>query len=330
MIKVGIIGANGYLGLELLRLLKVHPKVKISKILKRESLIEDEFTHLSGFSFNDCLTSNLSDFTELDCIFISLPHGHSYEYVKELLGKTKIIDLGADSRITDKSLYSQYYSNDMDPNIQKHFTYGFIERDREIIKKASNIANPGCFALCTQLALLPFNEIINFASITAITGSSGGGKEPSSKNHHSKRAKDMFSYGINSHRHLAEIYQSFPHLSKGISFVPTSGPFVRGIFLTAHINLKQNLSNDDVLNLLQSKYNKETFVRIQNQVNLSNIIGSNFCDISIKQTSPSSIVIQSSLDNLMKGASGNAVECFNLMHNLNYNEGVGNLVPFYI
>jgi N-acetyl-gamma-glutamyl-phosphate reductase len=330
MIKVGIIGANGYLGLELLRILKAHSKVEISKIFKRESLIEDEFTHLSGLSLNNCLTSNLSDFIELDCVFLSLPHGHSYKYVKELLGKTKIIDLSADSRITDKSLYSQYYFNDMDSNIQKHFIYGFIERDREMIKKANNIANPGCFALCTQLALLPFNEIINSASITAITGSSGGGKEPSPKNHHSKRSKDMFSYDINSHRHLAEIYQSFPHLSEEISFVPTSGPFVRGIFLTAHINLKQNYSNDDLLNLVRSKFNAETFVRIQDQVNLSNIIGSNFCDISMKQTSPSSIVIQSSLDNLMKGASGNAVECFNLMHNLPYNEGVGSLMPFYL
>ena len=108
MIDIGIIGANGYLGIELIRILKVHPKVNIKHILKRETVIENEFPHLLDTSLNDTLTSNVDDFKNLDCVFLSLPHGHSYDYVKELLGEVKIIDLSADSRISNKTLYSQY------------------------------------------------------------------------------------------------------------------------------------------------------------------------------------------------------------------------------
>jgi len=330
MINVGIIGANGYLGLELIRILKVHPHIKIKSIFKRDVLIEDEFKHLMNTSLNETLSSDISDFQNLDCVFLSLPHGQSYDYVKQLIGKVKIIDLSSDSRISNKSLYSQYYNHVMDENIQKKFTYGFIEKNSEDIKNAHNIANPGCFALCTQLALLPFSEVITSASVTAITGSSGGGKEPTIKNHHSTRSKDMFSYGINTHRHLAEIIQSYPNLKDSLSFVPTSGPFVRGIFLTAHLALDSKYSLEDLTSKFHSKFSKDGFIRLQDQVNLTNVVGSNYCDISITQGADNKVIIQASLDNLMKGASGNAIECFNLMHNLPINEGVGALIPFYL
>ena len=202
MIKVGIIGANGYLGVELIRILSVHPEVKLSKIFQREMEIDEEFPHLQSLNIKDLQTSNLDDFKNLDCVFLSLPHGSAHEYVKELLSKVKIIDLSSDFRISNQEDYNKYYKSNFDADIQSKFQYGFIENSIDDIKKSSNISNPGCFALTAQLSLLPFQSIIKKVSITAITGSSGGGKNPSNKNHHSTRSKDIFSYNINSHRHL--------------------------------------------------------------------------------------------------------------------------------
>ena len=197
MIKVGVIGANGFLGLELLRILSIHPKVEIAKILKRENDIEEEFSHLSSLNLNDNQTSSIEDFKNLDCVFLSLPHGYANEYVKELINKVKIIDLSADYRIDDINSYKEYYKSSFNPEVQNNFDYGFIENNLVNIQKATNIANPGCFALASQLAILPFHTLIDNISITAITGSSGGGKMSTSKNHHSVRSKDIFSYNVN-------------------------------------------------------------------------------------------------------------------------------------
>ena len=330
MIKVGIIGANGFLGLELLRILSIHPKVKISKILKRENDIEDDFTHLSALNLNENQTSNINDFKDLDCVFLSLPHGSANEYVKELINKVKIIDLSADYRIDDINSYKEYYKSSFDPDIQNNFDYGFIENNLDNIQKSSNIANPGCFALASQLAVLPFHELIDTISITAITGSSGGGKLPTSKNHHSIRSKDIFSYNINKHRHLAEIFQSFPNLKNNLSFVPLSGPFTRGIYLTAHIHSKENVDFNKISSLLKKTFNDHPFIRIQSQAKLSNVVGSNYCDISVSIKDEKNFVVESCLDNLIKGASGNAVECMNIMFFEDQSLGLKDILPLYL
>jgi len=330
MIKVGIIGANGFLGLELLRILSIHPKVQIAKILKRENDIEEDFTHLSSLNLNENQTSNINDFKDLDCVFLSLPHGFANEYVKELINKVKIIDLSADYRIDDINSYKEYYKSPFNSDIQNNFDYGFIENNLENIKKSSNIANPGCFALASQLAVLPFHEFIDNISITAITGSSGGGKLPTSKNHHSTRSKDIFSYNINKHRHLAEIFQSFPHLKDDLSFVPLSGPFTRGIYLTAHIRSKENVDSSKINSLLKKTFNDHPFIRIQSQAKLSNVIGSNYCDLSVSIKDENNFVIESCLDNLIKGASGNAVECMNIMFSEDQSLGLKDMLPLYL
>ena len=330
MIRTGIIGANGFLGLELLRILSIHPKVEISKILKRENEIEDEFTHLSSLNFNEIQTSNLEDFKELDCVFLSLPHGSAHEYVKELLNKVKIIDLSSDFRISDANSYDSYYKTSFDPSVQSSFTYGFIESSLNEIKKSSNVANPGCFALASQLAILPFHSLIDKISITAITGSSGGGKLPSLKNHHSTRSKDIFSYNINKHRHLAEIFQSFPNLSDKLSFVPLSGPFTRGIYLTAHIQTSEQINSNSINSLIKKTFINMPFVRFQQQAKLSNVVGSNYCDLSVSIKDENSFVVETCLDNLIKGASGNAVECMNLMFSEDQSLGLKEMLPLYL
>ena len=156
MIKVGIIGANGFLGLELLRILSIHPKVSLQKILKRENDIDDEFTHLSSLNLTELQTSNLDDFHNLDCVFLSLPHGSAEEYVKELIGKVKIIDLSSDYRINDAQSYEKYYKSSFDANLQNKFTYGFIESKIDDIKNSENVANPGCFAFSFSISYLSF------------------------------------------------------------------------------------------------------------------------------------------------------------------------------
>ena len=330
MIKVGIIGANGFLGLELLRILSIHPKVEISKILKRENDIEDEFTHLSSLDLNEVQTSNIDDFKSLDCVFLSLPHGSASEYVKELIDKVKIIDLSSDYRIDDAKSYEAYYKTSFDPDIQSKFTYGFIESSLDKIKKSSNVANPGCFALASQLAILPFHSLIKNISITAITGSSGGGKLPSIKNHHSTRSKDIFSYNINKHRHLAEIFQSYPSLNNKLSFVPLSGPFTRGIYLTAHIQTSDQIDLDSINSLITKTFINMPFVRIQQQAKLSNVVGSNYCDLSVSIRDENNFVVESCIDNLIKGASGNAVECMNLMFAEDQSLGLKEMLPLYL
>ena len=127
MIKVGIIGANGYLGVELIRILSVHPEVKLSKIFQREMEIDEEFPHLKPLNLKDLQTSNLDEFKNLDCVFLSLPHGSAREYVKELLLKAKIIDLSSDFRISNQEDYNKYYKTNFDADIQSKFQYGFIE-----------------------------------------------------------------------------------------------------------------------------------------------------------------------------------------------------------
>ena len=330
MIKVGIIGANGFLGLELLRILSIHPKVEISKILKRENDIEDEFTHLSSLDLNEVQTSNIDDFKSLDCVFLSLPHGSASEYVKELIDKVKIIDLSSDYRIDDAKSYEAYYKTSFDPDIQSKFTYGFIESSLDEIKKSSNVANPGCFALASQLAILPFHSLIKNISITAITGSSGGGKLPSIKNHHSTRSKDIFSYNINKHRHLAEIFQSYPSLNNKLSFVPLSGPFTRGIYLTAHIQTSDQIDFDLINSLIAKTFINMPFVRMQQQAKLSNVVGSNYCDLSVSIRDENNFVVESCIDNLIKGASGNAVECMNLMFAEDQSLGLKEMLPLYL
>ena len=330
MIKVGIIGANGFLGLELLRILSIHPKVEISKILKRENNIEDEFTHLSSLDLNEVQTSNIDDFKSLDCVFLSLPHGSASKYVKELIDKVKIIDLSSDYRIDDAKSYEAYYKTSFDPDIQSKFTYGFIESSLDKIKKSSNVANPGCFALASQLAILPFHSLIKNISITAITGSSGGGKLPSIKNHHSTRSKDIFSYNINKHRHLAEIFQSYSSLNNKLSFVPLSGPFTRGIYLTAHIQTSDQIDLDSINSLIAKTFINMPFVRMQQQAKLSNVVGSNYCDLSVSIRDENNFVVESCIDNLIKGASGNAVECMNLMFAEDQSLGLKEMLPLYL
>ena len=150
------------------------------------------------------------------------------------------------------------------------------------------------------------------------------------KNHHSTRSKDIFSYNINSHRHLAEIYQSFPNLKETLSFVPLSGPFSRGIYLTSHIETFEDVTHESLNLSLVDCFKSSPFIRIQNNTKLSNVIGSNYCDISVSFKNQRHFVVEACLDNLVKGASGNAIECMNIIFDLDQTLGLKQMIPLYL
>lgn len=310
-IKTSIIGATGYTGIELIKLTLNHPNIEI-KHLSSGSFsgpISQFYPHLKGLSEQNI--SNISPekiAKESELVFLALPHGESSKIVPKILGKTKIIDLGNDFRL------------------KKGFSYGLPEIYCKEIATANNIANPGCFAIASQLALYPLKGQIKKAHIQAITGSSGSGKTPAETTHHPIRNHNLKSYKINSHQHIPEILYSSGLKENQLSFVPTSGPFTRGVHLTAFV--ESDVTESQAQKLYQKSYQHCPFIRFQESVELANIVGSNFCDISIQKTSDG-FIIQAAIDNLLKGAAGTAIQNFNIVHKLAQNTGLEHLTPLY-
>lgn len=327
-IRASVIGVTGYTGLELLRFLVAHPQVEIAYLTSRQHEnvpLGDVYPHLSHL--NHLKVTNTDGATvakNSDVVFLGLPHKTAQEVVPDLMGKTKIIDLSADFRLQDLDLYKKYYAIDHTcPQYFKDFVYGAPEIYRDAIKKANNVANPGCFALLVQLLLLPFKGNIKHADVFAVTGSSGSGKTATDGTHHPVRSHNIKSYNINKHRHTPEIMQSVGISESQLNFVPTSGPFVRGIFGNAFITLDKPVENPGAI------YTCHPFVRVQKEVELANIVGSNYCDLSFKPGVGNTVIAQGALDNLVKGAAGCAVQNMNLMFGLPEGMGLDIIVPVY-
>lgn len=322
-ISVSIIGVTGFTGIELLKLLHIHPNVEVTSITSQSHngmQIEDLYPHLQGcMSYTISKTPQASDVT-----FLTLPHTESQKIVPLLIGKTKIIDLSGDFRIKDPKIFEHYYNHTHSCHqLTDQFVYGLPELNTQNIQSAQNIANPGCFAITTQLALLPIKTLINNLVVQGITGSSGSGKNPKPGVHHAIRNHNLSSYKINSHQHIPEILQTIP--VENFSFIPTSGPFTRGIHITATATLSKNI---DALKAFTQFYQNAAFIRIKDQVQLAEVVGSNFCDLSITQ-SDNSVIIQAACDNLLKGAAGTAIHNFNLMNQLPETTGLETLIPLF-
>lgn len=324
-IRASIIGITGYTGLELLRLLLVHPEIKIAHLTSRQhdnTAIGDLYPHLSHLDYHVTAKDHAQVAEESDVVFLALPHKAAHEAVPHMIGKTKIIDLSADFRLRDKDIYETTYGiKHSCPSLIENFVYGFPEMDRDSVESAENISNPGCFALLTQLMLLPFKDHIAHASVMAVTGSSGSGKTASDGTHHPIRNHNMRSYNMNAHRHIPEIAQNLDITPQHLNFIPTSGPFTRGIFATAFIQTEHDID---------AKFFHHTpFIRNTKSVALADIVGSNFCDLSFTQGENRTIIAQGALDNLVKGAAGNAIQCMNLMFGLDETAGLLTLGPVY-
>lgn len=325
MIKASIIGVTGYTGLELLRLLLAHPEIELKYLTSRQhkdTEIGDVYPHLSGTDLRITNTDHKIVAANSDVVFLALPHKTAQTIVADIHGKAKVIDLSADYRLDDAATYEKHYNVKHEHEaLMAEVPYGFPELYGAEIAAADTVANPGCFALLSQIMLLPFAGNINYANIMAVTGSSGSGKDASAGTHHPLRNHNMKSYNINAHRHIPEICKSAKITPEQLNFVPTSGPFVRGIFATAFIGTSA-APNTDI-------YNDAPFIRMSDSVALANIVGSNYCDISIQKVDDENYIVQGALDNLVKGAAGCAIQNMNIMCGFDEGAGLKNITPIY-
>ncbi|MBI4994954.1 N-acetyl-gamma-glutamyl-phosphate reductase [Candidatus Peregrinibacteria bacterium] len=333
-IKVAIIGPTGYTGIELVRILSNHPYVEIACLISRSDAgkcISEVYPHLKGVCDLPLTDTPLKTVAEKsDVVFLAVPHTESLTIVSQIMGLTKIIDLSGDFRLQNTALYEKYYNHKHSfPKAVRKFIYGFPEINKEKIAVSANVANPGCFALLSQFALLPFKDLIRSANILAVTGSSGSGKTPVPGAHHPVRHHNVKSYKINIHQHIPEILQTTGISETQLNFVPTSGPFTRGIHLTAFLDLKKDFSQAELENLIKKTYKNQPFVRIKNEVELAAVVGSNFCDLAVYKIEGGALV-QGVFDNLIKGASGNAIQNFNIMFGFDETESLKALTPLYV
>jgi len=317
-IKVGIVGASGYTGGELLRLLVNHEGVEIVFAYSKTNtgkLVSDIYTDLID-EVNIEFTNTIK---ESDVIFLCLGHGKSYNFLlkNSINQKTKIIDLSQDFRL-EKSITIG--------NNTRKFTYGLPELQKNLIKTSKNIANPGCFATALQLALLPSinSNIINGEiHSNAITGSTGAGIIPTNTTHFSWRNNNVSSYKEFNHQHLDEIKYSFNKKSinkYNINFIPVRGCFTRGIFSISYFNCEYEIN--DIKEIYKQFYHDHPFVIIsENEINLKQVINTNKCILHLSFLN-GKLIITSIIDNLLKGASGQAIQNMNLMFGLNENEGL--------
>ncbi len=328
MKKIGIVGATGYTGVELLRLLSVHPDVEITFVTSRSnagSRVDAMFPSLRGFvdlEFSDPSDDALAD---CDLVFFATPNGVAMKHVPSLLKKgTKVIDLAADFRIKDVALWSKWYGMEHAcPELVSEAVYGLPEINREHIKGASLIANPGCYPTAVTLGVLPLVEegVIELGDIIADTksGISGAGKGANVANLLSEAGESFKAYAVGGHRHQPEIAQTLSGLcgeTVDLVFTPHLLPIIRGIHATLH--LKSKGDDVDVQALFESRYHNEPFVDVLppgSHPETRSVRSSNMCRIAPHRIGENGerIVVLSVIDNLVKGAAGQAVQNMNLM-----------------
>ena len=337
-LQVTIVGGSGYVGGELLRLLLFHPNVDVKQVTSERfvgkpiSKIHPNLRGISKLTF-----SSISELENCDTIFLCLPHGNSNKSISSYAAlANQIIDLSADFRIKDDNLYKDWYGNIReDSEFKNKFIYGIPELHREKMKNAKYISSAGCNATTVILGLYPFfkeNLVeINRTVSEAKVGTSEGGNSFSEASHHPERSGSIRSYKPVGHRHTAEMIQelSFEGTPK-IHFSATSIEMVRGILATSHIFLKENLLEKDIWKLYRKYYYDEPFIRIVKErdgiyrfPDPKILIGTNYCDIGfIKDTKSKRVVVISAIDNLMKGAAGQAVQAFNISNNFDEKTGL--------
>ncbi|MCS7180622.1 MAG: N-acetyl-gamma-glutamyl-phosphate reductase, partial [bacterium] len=281
---------------------------------------------------------NIPDWESIEkncnCIFLALPHIISMDFVPEILKLEKIvIDLSADYRFQNLENYEKWYTKHKNPEFLKLAVYGLPEINREKIKKAKLIANPGCYPTSVILGVLPLvkNDLIeNKIIANSVSGVSGAGKTPSSSNIFVECNENIKAYKIGEHRHqpeIEEILNNFGNKNYNIIFVPHLAPYNQGILSTIYVELKKKMRPEEIQNLYVEFYENEPFIRIMNygvSASTKNVYDTNFCDIGIKLVDEKNLVITTAIDNLLKGASGQAVQNMNIIF------GFKETIPFFI
>lgn len=345
MIKVGIIGATGYAGSELVRILLGHKDVEIkwygsrSYIDKKYASIYQNFFQLVDATCMDDNMEVLAD--QVDVIFTATPQGLCASLVnEEILSKVKIIDLSADFRIKDVKVYEEWYKLEhKSPQFIEEAVYGLCEINREDVKKARLVANPGCYTTCSILTCYPLVKegIIdpNTIIVDAKSGTSGAGRGAKVDNLFCEVNENMKAYGVATHRHTPEIEEQLGYACGEkitINFTPHLVPMNRGILATAYASLKKDVTYEEVKAIYDKYYADEKFVRVLEKdvcPQTKWVEGSNYVDVNFKiDPRTNRIIMMGAIDNLVKGAAGQAVQNMNLMFGLKESEGL-ELVPMF-
>ncbi len=331
---MGIFGGSGYGGSELLRILLPHPNAEIAFVTAHEHAEKPvSEVHRSLHGLTDLKLSkvpeDLESLTNLDCAFLALPHGQAMEIAPRLPLNVKVIDLSGDFRLRDKGEFEQHYSREHTAmDTQTEFIYGLTETNRDAIRNARLISNPGCFATATLLGLAPLvagDLIEGRVVVDAKTGSSGSGAKAAANTHHPQRMNSFYAYKPFTHQHVPEVEQELRAVGEWNSelvFMTHSLPVARGIFASIYVETKQEMNEDEVRSVFTDFYNGSFFIRIvKGSPDINWVKTTNFCDLGFA-TRGRQLVVFSALDNLVKGAAGQAVQNMNLMFGLDEKTGL--------
>ncbi len=336
-IRVGILGASGYTGAELVRMLLRHPNVEIAALTAERQAgkpMAEVFPHLGGYGLPDLVKIEQLKWDGLDFIFCALPHGTTQEVVAGLPSGLKVVDLSADFRLSDPAEYAIWYGHEHRAvGLQKEVAYGLTEFNRQGVRKARVVANPGCYPTCSLLPLLPLlmeNQIEpGGIIIDAKSGVSGAGRDAKQANLFTEVSEGFNAYGVGHHRHMPEIEQEL-RLAAGrpvtVSFTPHLVPMNRGMMATIYVRMADGVTADDLRATLAARYADEPFVGVTpagvvpatRHVRASNhnLIG------VVADRTPRGAIIVSVIDNLVKGASGQAIQNMNVMMGLGETTGI--------
>ena len=332
--KIGIFGGSGYGGSELLRILLQHPLADVKFVTANEHAgkpVGNIHRNLLGVSDLSFITPEdaLLLVSEVDCVFVALPHGQAMELVPQLPPTIKVIDLSGDFRLISGADFEQHYGRKHTAiDLQSRFVYGLTELNRQSIREAQFISNPGCFATATLLGLAPLvaNQLITGRVVVdAKTGSSGSGAKPAPNTHHPQRMNSFYAYKPFTHQHVPEIEQELRRVgdwTRELVFITHSLPVARGIFASIYVELRELMTEPQVRELFQQFYAGSPFVRlVTGSPDINWVKTTNFCDLGFAARG-SQLVVFSALDNLVKGAAGQAVQNMNLMFGLDEKTGL--------
>jgi N-acetyl-gamma-glutamyl-phosphate reductase len=339
MIKTGIIGSTGYAGAELVRLLSGHEEAKIEWLGSRSYIdkrYSDVYRNMFDIIDEKCLDDNIEEFIDkVDVIFTATPQGYCSSLINnEVLKKVKVIDLSADFRIKNPDVYEKWYDiQHKSPQFIGEAVYGLCEINRNKIKDARLIANPGCYPTCSTLSIYPLLKegIIDSSSIIidAKSGTSGAGRNAKTDNLFCEVNENIKAYGVTTHRHTPEIEEQLTYAAGKeviINFTPHLVPMNRGILITAYAALNKNIAETDIKEIYKKYYKDEKFIRLLGEgMNPETrwVEGSNYVDINFKvDIRTNRIIIMGAIDNLVKGAAGQAVQNMNILFGLQEETGL--------
>lgn len=342
-VNIAILGASGYTGAELVRMLWTHPRARIVAMTadrRAGQPISAVFPQFTGLDLPDLITIADVDWSKIDVCFCALPHGTTQEVIASLPTHVKVVDLSADFRLFDPDTYAQWYGHAHHAvELQKEAVYGLTEINRADVAKARLVANPGCYPTCSMLPLIPLLEKGLIKSediiIDAKSGTSGAGRSPKEGSLYCEVTEGLHPYGVASHRHTPEIEQVLGWAAKSavpVTFTPHLIPMSRGMLATTYVKLADGKTAEDLHKTLADRYATETFVTVlpyKTAPQTRHVRGSNYVQIGVfADRIPGRAIVVSAIDNLVKGASGQAIQNMNVMLGLPETMGLEALPVF--